>query len=181
MSVIVEPCTEADILALAPIYFAAFEETIISRKCFPHTPIVEKWWIDLLLHEFKHQPTARFIKASLVDGEDKKMGLAKAHESVCGDRQHWYLELIATHPDARGKGAARQMLQWGINLAEEEPRDGHGGLKGVPCFLEASPNGRKVFEREGFRQIGETFKLEFDEEVYEETFMMRDVGGPRAS
>lgn len=206
----IEPCTESDIPDLIPIYFAAFEETIISRKCFPHTPIVEKWWSDLLLDELKNQKTSRFVKVLLDDqtiafskwqnirpkvdpptteepaanwpndpNSDHTLantffgGLSKAHEEVCGGKQHWYLELIATGPKARGLGAATLMLRWGIEQAQQQELDDVPGTFGVSCFLEASPNGRRVFEKEGFKQIGETFKLQFEEEIYEETFMIR--------
>jgi len=59
------------------------------------------------------------------------------------ERKHWYLELIATRPEWQGKGAAGKLIRWGLERADEE---------GTECYLEASPDGKPVYERFGWRE-----------------------------
>ena len=75
------------------------------------------------------------------------------------------LEIIATLPEYQGKGAAGQMLRWGTGRADE---------LGVPCYLEANVKGRPIYERFGFRVVGE-FVLE--DIGHTEYFMVRDARG----
>jgi GNAT superfamily N-acetyltransferase len=46
----------------------------------------------------------------------------------------------------RNQGAARQLIQWGMERAQED---------GVPAFLEASTAGKPVYTGAGFQEIGE--------------------------
>ena len=72
------------------------------------------------------------------------------------------LEIIATLPEYQGKGAAGQLMRWGVQRADE---------LGVPCYLEANTLGRPIYERFGFRVAGE-FTLE--EIGHVEYFMVRE-------
>ena len=62
------------------------------------------------------------------------------------DVPHAYLDLLATHPDHRGKGIGQQLLAENLVRFDAE---------GVPAFLESSnPANNHRYERAGFRRIG---------------------------
>jgi GNAT superfamily N-acetyltransferase len=47
----------------------------------------------------------------------------------------------------RKQGAASLLISWGVQRARED---------GVPAFLEASTAGKPVYEKAGFRQVGDS-------------------------
>lgn len=77
---------------------------------------------------------------------------------------HWYLELIATHKDHQGKGAAGALLRWGEQRADADQ---------VPCYLDATPDGRPVYtsKSHGFREVD---AHQYINGQYEHVFMVRD-------
>jgi len=101
------------------------------------------------------------------------VNLISKRKDIIRDRKHWYLELVATRQEYQGKGAAEQLLRWGVQMADEE---------GTECYLEASPEGKPIYERFGF---GERDRLVVElegkvegplsEKEYVEVFMVRPV------
>ena len=89
------------------------------------------------------------------------------------ERKHWYLELIVTRPEWQGKGAAGKLIRWGLERADEE---------GSVCYLEASPDGKPVYERFGWRER-ERLVVDLEgrdpcgtgEKEFVEVMMVRDV------
>ncbi|CAK7245007.1 MAG: hypothetical protein STHCBS139747_006573 [Sporothrix thermara] len=79
-------------------------------------------------------------------------------------RPHWYLALIATHRDFQGRGAAGALLRYGEKRADAQ---------GVPCYLDATPNGRPVYTSasHGFREVDTRHYMGG---TYEQVFMIRD-------
>ena len=62
------------------------------------------------------------------------------------DRPHYYLSLLGTHPDHRGKGLGMGLLAESLGLIDAE---------GMPAYLESSnPANDARYERIGFRKIG---------------------------
>lgn len=53
--------------------------------------------------------------------------------------------MLATIPEYRGRGAASAILQWGFAHADE---------LGLPAYLEASDEGALLYEKCGFRKVG---------------------------
>lgn len=49
--------------------------------------------------------------------------------------------MLATDPAHQGKGAARELLQWGVQRATED---------GLPAYLEASDSGMVLYRKLGF-------------------------------
>ncbi|RGP78045.1 gnat family [Fusarium longipes] len=91
--------------------------------------------------------------------------MTEGHRRFMGDRPHYHLEVICVHEDWQGKGASSLMLRWGTERADAE---------GMPCFLEATPKGRPIYEKYGFRMKGENvFEWSFGRSV--ETYMERDA------
>lgn len=88
-------------------------------------------------------------------------------------RRHWYLEFVATRPEEQGKGAAGMLLKWGLKKADEE---------GTEAYLEASPDGKPIYEHYGFQEV-ERLVVPLDgkeavvgeEKEFAECFMVRPV------
>ncbi|HET8785540.1 MAG TPA: GNAT family N-acetyltransferase [Candidatus Limnocylindrales bacterium] len=80
---------------------------------------------------------------------------------------HYYLSLLATHPDHRGRGVGQALLA--ANLAAWDDAD-------VPAYLESTnPANDHRYARAGFRPIG---RFETVRDRAWVTAMWRDVGGP---
>ncbi|KAK3297301.1 acyl-CoA N-acyltransferase [Chaetomium fimeti] len=90
---------------------------------------------------------------------------AEQHERFMGRRAHWYLELISTKAEVKGRGTGRRLVQWGL-----ERVDGDGAV----AYLEASPQGRGLFERFGFEVVE---RLVYLDGAYVECPMVRAAKG----
>lgn len=99
--------------------------------------------------------------------------LADMHDEIMEDRAHWYLELIATRQEYQGMGAGGMMMSWGVARADED---------GVGCYLDATPEGKPLYEKYGFRDEA---TWPFFNQTYRHSFMVRraktktDTGGPK--
>lgn len=63
------------------------------------------------------------------------------------DRPHYYLSLLGTHPDQRGRGLGMSLLRANLARIDEE---------GMPAYLESSnPVNDRRYERVGFERVGE--------------------------
>lgn len=68
----------------------------------------------------------------------------------------WILMHLVTRPSHRGRGAAGMLIRWGMECAQETGADG---------FLEAGVQGRPVYLRYGFKQVGEDRRVNLREYV----------------
>jgi ribosomal protein S18 acetylase RimI-like enzyme len=83
---------------------------------------------------------------------------------------HFYLALLGTHPEYRGRGLGMGLLA--ENLASL------GDAQGVPSYLESTnPSNNPRYERLGFRRVGE---FTTPDEKRTVTTMWREVDRPRA-
>jgi ribosomal protein S18 acetylase RimI-like enzyme len=73
--------------------------------------------------------------------------------------------MLGVHPSYQGCGLASKLLKWGLERADAE---------GVETYLSASPEGRPMYEKYGFR-IVDTFS---PFPGYEQVFMIRPVTCP---
>lgn len=74
--------------------------------------------------------------------------LRAAQEEIMGTTEPFFmLRTLATHPDHRGKGAAKLMLDWGLDKAD--------GL-GLVTYLDATRMARPIYEKRGFEVKRET-------------------------
>jgi GNAT superfamily N-acetyltransferase len=55
------------------------------------------------------------------------------------------LHRIAVHPDYQRRGIARQLLQWGLDLADSEA---------LVSYLNGRPHARLLYENAGFTAVG---------------------------
>lgn len=84
---------------------------------------------------------ARFVAQAL--GSMQANRRATAAEKAGTAQPAWMvLDLCAVHPDFQGRGVARRLVQWGLDEARRR-----GGLE---CTTEASPMGRRVYDKLGF-------------------------------
>ena len=71
------------------------------------------------------------------------------------------LDIVATLPEYQGRGAAGELIRWGINKADEA---------GLEVYLEASPPAVPVYEHYGFTTVDTFTPSDFN---YTESFMVR--------
>lgn len=82
------------------------------------------------------------------------------------ERPHYYLSLLGTHPDHRGRGVGMGLLAENIARMDDE---------GIPSYLESSnPANNARYERLGYEQVGE---LTTPGEERTVATMWREVGG----
>ncbi|KAF2462416.1 hypothetical protein BDY21DRAFT_272271, partial [Lineolata rhizophorae] len=72
--------------------------------------------------------------------------VAAVRKEVMGGKPHYLLGQLATFPMHERRGAASLLVRHGCELADKA---------GLPCFLEASYQGRPLYERHGFETVKE--------------------------
>lgn len=72
--------------------------------------------------------------------------LLDCRKRVMGGKPYCLLRWLETEVEYRKKGAATQLMTWGSKKADE---------LGIPCYLEASDDGKPVYERHGYVEAGE--------------------------
>ncbi|KAK2594702.1 hypothetical protein QQS21_007612 [Conoideocrella luteorostrata] len=60
-------------------------------------------------------------------------------------KPHVYLKLLHTDPKHQRRGAGSMLLKWGTSEADR---------LGLPCYLESSDEGRILYERHGWQEVG---------------------------
>ena len=73
------------------------------------------------------------------------------------------LDILGTHPTHHGRGIASQLLKWGLERADRD---------GLEVFLSASPVGRPIYEKKGFRVV----EMEEVARGYVQAYMLRGQG-----
>ncbi|KAK5993748.1 hypothetical protein PT974_07185 [Cladobotryum mycophilum] len=88
-----------------------------------------------------------------------------AHRRIMGDTPHWYLDFIAVRQEWMGRGASKQLMNWGLERTKAD---------GIPCFVESTALARSFYEKHGFRFI-EEMRVETPEGDAKIFFMILDV------
>lgn len=79
--------------------------------------------------------------------KSQRAGLERLRKEVMGeDTNFWYLASLVVHPSFQRKGLGQKLLNWGIGVADRA---------GLPIFLEASPEGKFLYDRNGFSNDAE--------------------------
>ena len=117
-------------------------------ETYPQSSLVEPWAKQFNI------PLNNFILGSRDAARDDWIGK---------DRPCWILMHMVTRPSQRGKGAARLLIQWGIEQAERT---------GAPAYLEAGVMGRPIYEKMGFQQFGELVELDLGTYGVQATFAL---------
>lgn len=193
----------ADIPALCAVYFSAFADTIVGRLVFPpRSEAARAFWVENLTRELPDTSFEFLVMTTRAEDASEEQvvgyakwirpgtpiempppaeawpqdgnpglaveffgGLAATHRRMMDGRPHWYLELIGVRKEWMGKGAASSMMRWGVQRADED---------GLPCFLEATPNGRGMYEKYGFRVVGQQ-EFESPSGRVVDFYMLRDA------
>ncbi|KFA67917.1 hypothetical protein S40285_05944 [Stachybotrys chlorohalonatus IBT 40285] len=99
--------------------------------------------------------------------------IRKKHERF-GEQPHAYLKLLHTDPAHQRRGAGAMLLKWGVAEADR---------LGIPSYLEASPDGRPLYEKHEFREV-DKLVVDFGKwggpTAYETSLMLRPVQGTTA-
>ncbi|KAF1987839.1 acyl-CoA N-acyltransferase [Aulographum hederae CBS 113979] len=86
-------------------------------------------------------------KDATVEAWEEVFGwLRKAKREWMGGRPSYCLGNLITDPRHQGRGAGRQLIQWGMDEADKA---------GLIMYLESSPPGKKLYERCGFETVAE--------------------------
>lgn len=83
------------------------------------------------------------------------------------DEPCWILMHMVTRASQRGRGAAGMLIDWGI----EKARAG-----GVPAYLEAGVMGKPIYEKRGFKEMGDPMLLDLRPYGVEMDFAMAKMG-----
>ena len=87
-----------------------------------------------------------------MSGEESRAGSwprAEKERDLCADSWGYLmvdLDMLVTHPEYRGRGAASMLVQWGCDRADE---------KGVPVYLDAHEDAAPLYRRFGFQDCYE--------------------------
>lgn len=76
--------------------------------------------------------------------------------------------MLGVHPSQQGKGLGSKLLKWGLTRADAE---------GMEVYLSASPAGRPLYLKYGFREV-DTFEPYPD---YVQVAMIRSPNGQQKS
>jgi len=74
------------------------------------------------------------------------------------NKPHVFLNILFTHPEHRGKGAASLVMKWGLE---------HADRLGLESFIEATDMGKPVYEKFGF-DVVETREWHLEKQSTEE-------------
>ena len=80
----------------------------------------------------------------LTDRFDNATSVEKSR--TLGDQLYFSLKTLAVHPDYQKRGIAGQLLQWGLDQADDQ---------NLPIWLSATDAGRGLYTKHGFKQVGE--------------------------
>ncbi|CAG7940273.1 unnamed protein product [Penicillium nalgiovense] len=71
-------------------------------------------------------------------------GMGARHEKWMGERPHYYLDMLGVQDSYQGRGLGSKLLKWGLTRADAE---------GLEVYLSASPAGKPLYEKNGFREV----------------------------
>ncbi|PYH82554.1 hypothetical protein BO82DRAFT_391645 [Aspergillus uvarum CBS 121591] len=78
-------------------------------------------------------------------------GCEVIRKEVMGERGHYYLDMLVTHPQHRRRGAATMLVRWGCELADRT---------GMPVYIDSTRAGVPVYERLEFVVVREDAEAE---------------------
>jgi GNAT superfamily N-acetyltransferase len=78
--------------------------------------------------------------------DGKRNAFMDSREEV-KERGYLYMAILAVEPKVQRMGVGRKLLEWGLDMADRE---------GLEAFIEASPAGKPLYEKMGWREVGFT-------------------------
>jgi GNAT superfamily N-acetyltransferase len=186
--------TASDLAGLTTTLTAAFETDPLWSWAFPDPEDMAVWWREFLSSALRfpwvwvsgdYAAVASWIppgESELTEEAEKRVEpllteligprapavaeLVNRFEAAHPSEQpHYYLSLLGTHPEQRGRGLGMALLADNLERTDAE---------GFPAYLESSnPANNTRYERLGFRRVGE-FTTPGGERTV--TTMWREVG-----
>ncbi|KAJ5463671.1 hypothetical protein N7475_008615 [Penicillium sp. IBT 31633x] len=163
MSLEIYPASPADAPELTQLFYATFGGDF-NRTMFPETADVTEWWEkafsewierslagesdDVILKVTEGSEGVRLSRSR--NGSVPRLQIAIATKNMwCGRRVviRSYaidLDMLGVHPSQQGRGLGSKLLKWGLVRADAE---------GVEVYLSASPEGKPLYEKNGFRGV----------------------------
>jgi GNAT superfamily N-acetyltransferase len=89
-------------------------------------------------------------------------GMERKKEEIMRGRRFWHLHLIMVLPGYRRRGLASQLMNWGVERADED---------GLALYLDAAPMAKALYEKFGFKTVD---SLTFDDGKLTQYMMVRD-------
>ncbi|CAI4214768.1 unnamed protein product [Parascedosporium putredinis] len=178
-----------DFEGITAVYFDAFSGGYIGSRCFPAAPRSTM----VIVTDNDSSPPGRVVGFAKwtrphSDGEEPYpeshdplmngpwptdgnpalaeaffTGIERKRRETMGDRKFWFLHILAVHSDYQGRGASSSLLRWGVGRAQEDK---------LPCYLDASPGAKPIYEKYGFREVD---RLVFGDNELIETHMVREI------
>jgi GNAT superfamily N-acetyltransferase len=167
--------TDRDLDGLTATLWAAFADDPLWRWAFPDHSKLEAWWRFLIESALRYPwvwVTGKFAAASvwippggteLTDEDEARVEplltelvgprapavidlLERFEASHPRTEPHYYLSLLGTHPEHRGRGLGMGLLAENLSTIDAE---------GLPAYLESSnPQNDRRYERLGFVKVG---------------------------
>ena len=105
---------------------------------FPHPRPRPDWDVPYALPDARAAGVNHALMDAFMGGMVRRRALATR------SRPHLHMGLLATRVGQARRGAGRLLVQWGLDKAR---------AMGVDCYLEATPQGRGLYDRMGFAQF----------------------------
>ncbi|PMD37424.1 hypothetical protein L207DRAFT_514697 [Hyaloscypha variabilis F] len=111
--------------------------------------------------------------------DEKRNAFMDAREGV-KEKGYLYMAILGVHPGFQRMGVGKRLLEWGLEMADRE---------GLECWIEASPAGKGLYEKLGWREVAYTdvelrrwgWEVKEGEEEFSRTVsMFRGVRGKTA-
>lgn len=87
------------------------------------------------------------------------------HKKLMEGKRHWYLDMMGVARDSMGKGGAKQLIDWGLQKADET---------GLPCYVDAMGSAKSYYERFGFVEVAEKSVVQTPEGEAVVHYMIRE-------
>lgn len=167
--------TERDLEGVIDTLTAAFEADPLWSWAFPDREALAAWWGFMVRSAMRHRciwlvgdcaaasvwipPHGSELTRAEEEAVEPLLGelcgprapevlelLERFESSHPLERPHYYLSLLGTHPDHRGRGLGMALLADNLERIDAEGR---------PAYLESSnPANDRRYERQGFRRVG---------------------------
>lgn len=130
-----------------------FKLAVIDEGAPPNEPRVPegelvgscKWKHEIASEQVYHPMDLSNVPGSNVEARKAFFGLLDgARLRIMAGKDYMHLMYCATDPKHAGRGAARLCMEFGVNMADE---------LGLPAYMDATPAGRPVYERFGFKVV----------------------------
>ncbi|KAJ6186564.1 hypothetical protein N7519_007865 [Penicillium mononematosum] len=168
MELEIYPASPTDARELTKVFYGSFHSDL-DTAMFPNTPDVTEWWEKYFTTSITRSIAGEthdvFLKVTEGSEDGGIVAFAKwklpvpaadrrrneeqivwppsSDKDLC-DRFFNDLDMLGVHDSYQGKGLGSKLLKWGLTRADAE---------GLEVYLSASPAGKPLYEKNGFRVV----------------------------